>query len=770
MLRTVRMENFRRHARTNIELGDEDRTIVVAGRNGAGKSTIIEAITYGLVGEGRHGGRNLDRLVRRGAELEGMEVELAFDIDNAIYRVVRRREGKAATAVLSINGQPLVEGTRHVTAAIEDLLGMDSQGVRLAVVAQQKELDLLVRLGGPQRAKALGRLLRLDALSKARDDARQHWRSANGALDVIPRIGDLTALASRVGAKETASLQAQVAESACRGAVATLEAELAATAGIDMVYQAARENLARSAATTAAVRQELARFEAEQHNIRIPELLPEVESIATLERQATELEHSIAHAEAAKRISEQRRIIVSELTMATKRREELVNGLATGDTSFFKQQASELRNTARQARSAALEAASKREHLREELGSVRSDTQTWVKRRNALLELGPVCLDCGQDVGAEHLDKSLTQADEHLAANKVRESEIVSEGQSVREEWQRCETLTQDSEQGAGKADAHAQSASSAEGEIAELDRRIESYTGQLERLIVDESDIEALYERKGAITLSVMNAKAALERRRERENALGRFAELELNIADTQMRLADSEQVEAAMAMDSMVEKAFVERQKLLDTHRAELEMLGVLTAQSAEARGAETAAHAELRQANETAGLRRVHEQKGVNASNAGRLLGDVEQTLGGQIRPLLEGSVSEILAKMSGGRFSSVRVGPEYDMTVLDDGAYRSLGELSGGEADLAALALRLGLSDVICSRNGGVGFLILDEVFGSQDAERRESIFTALRALRGTYGQIWCISHVGGLDDAADRVINVDIDEDGITQAS
>ena len=36
-------------------------------------------------------------------------------------------------------------------------------------------------------------------------------------------------------------------------------------------------------------------------------------------------------------------------------------------------------------------------------------------------------------------------------------------------------------------------------------------------------------------------------------------------------------------------------------------------------------------------------------------------------------------------------------------------------------------------------------------------------TALRGLRGTYGQILLISHVGGLEDAADVVVEVGIDE-------
>ena len=770
MLRSVRMENFRRHERTHIELGDDDRTIVVAGNNGAGKSTIIEAITYGLVGEGRQGGRNLDRLVRRGAELEGMEVELVFDIDNATYRVVRRREGKTASAILCVNDQPLVEGTRHVTAAIEDILGMDSQGVRLAVVAQQKELDMLVRMGGPQRAKALGRLLRLDALSRARDDARQQWRIAQSALEAIPHAADLGELAARVATNKAAHLRAQAAENECRAAVANIDAQLATTGGIDAAYQAGREQLAAATATVAAVRLELSRIEAEQNNIIVPDSLGEIQPMSVLERQATELEHKIAHAEAAQRIGEQRRIVIGEIERAEVHETELRTLLNSGTAAFWQETAAGHRGVAKSARDKAADAAQRREQAREDLGSARSETDSWRRRRAALDELGAVCVNCGQDVPHDHLDAQVREADEKIVECTTAEQAIIKQGVAVRDEWQHHESAAQEAETAAAKADTAALQAASAEGELVETVRRLETLRGQIERLISDEYDIDSLYQRKGEITIAVMNARASSERQKERETAMGRIADLALAIADCRTRLADATGAQTAAQIDTTMEAAFKERQTLLDSHRAELEMLGVLCAQTADARSSEAAAQAELRQANELVGARRAQQTEGVNAANAQRLLGDVEQHLGGQIRPLLEGSVSDILCKMSAGRFTSVRVNPEYDITVLDDGAYRNLSELSGGEADLCALALRLGLSDVICSRNGGVGFLILDEVFGSQDGARRESILTALRALRGTYGQIWCISHVGGLDDAADRVITVELDENGTAHVS
>jgi exonuclease SbcC len=118
------------------------------------------------------------------------------------------------------------------------------------------------------------------------------------------------------------------------------------------------------------------------------------------------------------------------------------------------------------------------------------------------------------------------------------------------------------------------------------------------------------------------------------------------------------------------------------------------------------------------------------------------------------------------LSDGRFDAVKLDEEYNLEVRDDGQMRPLNEFSGGEIDLIALAMRLALANVVSERHGsgGAGFLILDECFGSQDQDRRGSILTALRGLKGAYGQILLISHVGGIEDSADRVIEISLDEE------
>jgi exonuclease SbcC len=85
-------------------------------------------------------------------------------------------------------------------------------------------------------------------------------------------------------------------------------------------------------------------------------------------------------------------------------------------------------------------------------------------------------------------------------------------------------------------------------------------------------------------------------------------------------------------------------------------------------------------------------------------------------------------------------------------------------------VASLSARVGLSKIIASRGSGattLGFLILDEVFGSLDASRRNNVLLALERLKRFFGQIFIISHVAEVQESAlvDEVWILEEDEDG-----
>ena len=69
------------------------------------------------------------------------------------------------------------------------------------------------------------------------------------------------------------------------------------------------------------------------------------------------------------------------------------------------------------------------------------------------------------------------------------------------------------------------------------------------------------------------------------------------------------------------------------------------------------------------------------------------------------------------------------------------------ISGGEEDIANLALRLAISQMIAERAGQpLSLLMLDEMFGSLDEERRLAVVDLLRSLADRFPQVILITHI------------------------
>ncbi len=130
-----------------------------------------------------------------------------------------------------------------------------------------------------------------------------------------------------------------------------------------------------------------------------------------------------------------------------------------------------------------------------------------------------------------------------------------------------------------------------------------------------------------------------------------------------------------------------------------------------------------------------------------------------------PSLEQETAELLRRTTRGRYSDVEITPDGDLRISDMGTTYDLERFSGGEQDLANLCMRLALSKLLARRNGmEARFVVLDEVFGSQDADRRRALVEALRELDQEFGQILIVSHFDDFMEHCDLRVTVKA-EDG-----
>jgi exonuclease SbcC len=141
--------------------------------------------------------------------------------------------------------------------------------------------------------------------------------------------------------------------------------------------------------------------------------------------------------------------------------------------------------------------------------------------------------------------------------------------------------------------------------------------------------------------------------------------------------------------------------------------------------------------------------------------------------QALPEIEADANAILDRLSDGNMSvSFETQREFkdkkredrketlDILIRDGMGQREYELFSGGEAFRVNFAIRLALSRVLARRAGArLQTLIIDEGFGSQDAEGRQRLIEAINMVRGDFAKILVITHMEELKDAFSARIEV-----------
>ena len=109
----------------------------------------------------------------------------------------------------------------------------------------------------------------------------------------------------------------------------------------------------------------------------------------------------------------------------------------------------------------------------------------------------------------------------------------------------------------------------------------------------------------------------------------------------------------------------------------------------------------------------------------------------------------------------------VGLDLDVYDLVTDQVRDVKTLSGGESFLAALAMALGMADVIQKNAGKVHLdtMFIDEGFGSLDEEARQRAIGILNEMAGDTKLVGIISHVTELKEQMDRKLVISKSDKG-----
>ncbi|HKH84161.1 MAG TPA: SMC family ATPase [Gemmatimonadales bacterium] len=781
----LRLMNFRQHENTEIEFGAGLTGII--GPNGAGKTTLLEAIAWAMYGMPAARGSR-ETLRRRNAPPRArVEVEVEFTLGPHQYRIVR----SLTQAELYQDGDPaaIANSIGTVTERVTRLLGMTRDEFFNTYFTGQKELAVMAAMSAPERAQFLSRVLGYERLRVAQDRLKEKRSSLRARLDGlragIPDLAELEAarkraeerLASAIAAEGAATKTNLSAEERLasirprwqqqqqvREAAVAVEADLRVATNQANALTERAERLSAEAAEAVAARQKL-----EELRLRLQPLPLLREEAKTLEQQAEAFATRKSYQAQLKEVrshlsSVDERVLRLPAATLLDSATERVNASRATLTAVTLEAEDQRSAWVRDAQ----DAKTKRQGLLDQFQELKDQRQ-----RIVAAGAEGVCPTCARPLGAEFakvlelLDRQIEEVRSNGNYYKKRIDQLQQEPVTLTEVDQRRLTLEAELSHATaelGRLNAQAQEAQS----LREEQKRLQQRVGDLETAVqsVASSYDQARHEAvvREIRMLEPLELQAERFRvRAERGDAVSseldttRAAreQLSISVSQLQSKLAELNYSEAVFKEIREAEAA-AERER----RNAELALVHALGERSAAQEAVASVARREAernereRAAADTAAELALHQE-------LDRALTDLRDELNSTLRPDLSELASAFLRDLTNARYSDLELDEDYAATLLDDGDPKAV--ISGGEEDVANLALRLAISQMIAERAGQpLSLLILDEIFGSLDEDRRAAVIELLRSLADRFPQVILITHIDSVREGFDRVVRVGYD--------
>lgn len=162
----LKLINFKSHENTVINFNKGISVIV--GENGAGKSTILEGISFALFKQ--YTAKRIDDLIRNNAD--SMSVELEFTSEGREYKIIRNKKSMLKSSIYKKTSNDggfvhICTGDKEVANEIRQILDIDSDLFLNAIYIRQGEIASLVDKKSAEKKFLIGKLLGIDSLEKA---------------------------------------------------------------------------------------------------------------------------------------------------------------------------------------------------------------------------------------------------------------------------------------------------------------------------------------------------------------------------------------------------------------------------------------------------------------------------------------------------------------------------------------------------------------------------------------------------------------------------
>jgi exonuclease SbcC len=276
--------------RDPVELDFESFDLAcISGQNGAGKSSLLDAITWALFGEAR--GKDKDALIN--LQSKAAEVALTFAYESNVYRVQRTTtKGKSTVLEFQIRDgedwRPLTErSTRETQNRIEQTLRLDYDTFVNASFFLQGKADEFTQKKASERKVVLSNILGLEIWETYKE------RTADRRKEIEKEIAGID--------RSIADIDLELSEEEERKRrLKSLEAELKLLAAARKTQESALESIRKAVASLdQELAAEKARLEEERRGLRAQEkVISEQSSVVSgLTKQLEDARKSLAEAE-----------------------------------------------------------------------------------------------------------------------------------------------------------------------------------------------------------------------------------------------------------------------------------------------------------------------------------------------------------------------------------------------------------------------------------------------------------------------------------------
>jgi DNA repair protein SbcC/Rad50 len=189
--------SFRREQRLDFSELD---LFAITGPTGAGKSSLLDAMTYALFGTTTRSGKQVGDLASQGSE--NLKVQLRFAVGSAQYRVTRRWRYRPKSPENKViletwqNGDWETLGTSIVAVqnTIEQILGMDFDTFTRAIVLPQGKFDEFIKGDTSKRREILRQLAGFEIFELMRKESNELAKLLKQEREMVERqLADLNA-------------------------------------------------------------------------------------------------------------------------------------------------------------------------------------------------------------------------------------------------------------------------------------------------------------------------------------------------------------------------------------------------------------------------------------------------------------------------------------------------------------------------------------------------------------------------------------------------